>query len=170
VAFGSGKRGHQLGYDFDNGTVDNDAWCRAYARRVAFLCEVGVGLKKDGSLGDTGFIAGGDSGGPGFINGQIAGIHSWGGSFGCGHVAPADITCTQRNDPRYIADQLLPPSQRKYSLNNSSYGDIASDVRAGYYTNFINYHLQYGAIPEPSMIGLFGIALLGFGLYRRRRA
>jgi hypothetical protein len=56
--------------DFDNGTTANDTGCRSFGR-----CHTGLGAREVS-------IAPGDSGGPGFINGQIASINSYGLTFG----------------------------------------------------------------------------------------
>ncbi len=56
--------------DFDNGNAANDANCLA----VGF-CDLGLGMREVS-------IAGGDSGGPGFINGQLASVNSYGLTFG----------------------------------------------------------------------------------------
>ncbi|MGZ8455953.1 MAG: trypsin-like serine protease [Gemmatirosa sp.] len=79
--------------DFDNGTTTNNALCRltnavytAQNDRVwlgdigaADMCGLGFGLDEVSS-------AGGDSGGPSFINGQIAAVTSFGQSFGLGDI------------------------------------------------------------------------------------
>lgn len=56
--------------DFDNGTSANDANCQA----VGF-CDLGRGFREVS-------IAGGDSGGPGFVNGKLASVNSYGLTFG----------------------------------------------------------------------------------------
>lgn len=56
--------------DFDNGLAANDPSCFLFGRCGAFQ-----GLKEVS-------IAGGDSGGPGFINGQLASVNSYGLTFG----------------------------------------------------------------------------------------
>lgn len=79
---------------------------------------------KDGSYPDfKGFgkfeigIAPGDSGGPGFIDGKIAGIHSFGFTSGCGGVTNiADFNC----------------------VLDSSYGEMAGDTRVSTYASWID--------------------------------
>lgn len=56
--------------DFDNGLAANDPSCNLFGRCGAFQ-----GIREVS-------IAGGDSGGPGFINGQLASVNSYGLTFG----------------------------------------------------------------------------------------
>lgn len=80
---------------------------------------------KDGSYPDfKGFgkfevgIASGDSGGPGFIDGKIAGVHSFGFTHNCGGVTNGtDFSCGL----------------------NSSYGEMSGDTRVSYHADFIDY-------------------------------
>jgi hypothetical protein len=81
--------------DFDNGLAANNALCRL--TNAAFtaagdpvwlgdigapdMCGLGFGL-------DEVSVAGGDSGGPSFINGQIAAVTSFGQTFGLGDIRP----------------------------------------------------------------------------------
>ncbi len=79
--------------DFDNGTSTNNALCRltnatfnAAGDRVwlgeigsADMCGLGFGL-------DEVSTAGGDSGGPSFVNGRIAAVSSFGQTYGLGDV------------------------------------------------------------------------------------
>lgn len=58
--------------DFDNGLAANDTGCIVFGR-----CHLGRGPLEVS-------IAGGDSGGPGFINGQLASVNSYGLTFGTG--------------------------------------------------------------------------------------
>jgi hypothetical protein len=128
--------------DFDNGLAAQDASCNMW--RLAFggssankkYCNLGRGPTE-------GNIAGGDSGGPGFIDGKLASINSYGGPIFSG-----------------IGDIK--------SGNNSSFGEFAGYVPTFIHKNFIE---SFGAVPEPSqwamMLGGFG--LLG-GAMRRRKA
>jgi hypothetical protein len=126
--------------DFDNGLINNDTSCL-----VAFFglglpptskyCNQGLGVAEAG-------VAGGDSGGPGFVDGKLASVNSYGLTFG-----------TDFGD----VDEDL----------NSSFGEFSGYVPIFIHTDFIK-----GAIPEPSawalMIGGFGLA--GASLRRRRLA
>lgn len=101
--------------------------------------DTGVGPREVG-------IAGGDSGGPGFVDGKLASINSWGGSFG----------------PSYgDVDGFL----------NSSWGEFSGYVPVFIHADWIDSVLVVdGAVPEPSswvmLIAGFGFA--GFALRRRR--
>jgi hypothetical protein len=68
--------GTQLVADFDNGLPTNDAFGRLMGRH-----DLGQGLAE-------GLIASGDSGGPAFINGQVAGIASYTANLNLGSIEP----------------------------------------------------------------------------------
>ncbi|MEZ6069728.1 MAG: trypsin-like serine protease [Pirellulales bacterium] len=94
--------GTQLAYDFDNGDAQNDF----------FGQEFGIG---DTGLGDNEVTsAPGDSGGPTFIDGLIAGVTSYG--FGGSGFVPTDV------------DEFL----------NSSFGEASVDARVSTYATFID--------------------------------
>lgn len=112
--------GTQLLADFDNGTTGHDA--------------LGLLLNLPGlGLGSTeGLIAPGDSGGPAFINGQVAGIASYTASLVYGAAKP-DV------------DAAL----------NSSYGELAAWQRVSSYQQWVDQSLraQYtGAPTKPSEV------------------
>ena len=142
----------QLIHDFDSGTAANDAAPWWYS--PAFLCptslENGVGNAgkcnvargQGGQYRDKGFgefevgIAPGDSGGPGFIDGKIAGVHSFGFTYFCGfYTASApDATCGL----------------------DSSYGEMAGDARVSANADWIDAQVADGVstpIPEPQATG-----------------
>ena len=104
--------GTQLVADFDNGTTAHDALGRLINRP-------GEGLGQS-----EGLIAPGDSGGPAFINGQVAGIASYTASLTYGSIAP-DID----------------------SITNSSFGEIAAWQRVSYYQQWIDQSLR-AHLPE----------------------
>lgn len=138
----------QLIHDFDDGTGGTDASPWWYS--PAFLCpasqEKGVGnaskcnvAKGQGrayrgkGYGDLEVgIAPGDSGGPGFVDGKIAGVHSFGFTYNCGGLtgnAP-DVTCGL----------------------DSSYGEMAGDARVSANAAWIDAQVANGVstpIPEP---------------------
>ncbi|MEM1425640.1 MAG: trypsin-like serine protease [Cyanobacteria bacterium P01_H01_bin.130] len=93
--------GTQLGYDFDNGQPANDAIGQDYGIR-----DTGVGPLEVGS-------SSGDSGGPGFINGQIAGIVSYG-------------------------FRPLTPGVDVTDDNDTSFGEIFADTRVSAYAGWID--------------------------------
>lgn len=99
--------GTQLIADFDNGTTAQDA--------------LGCLINRSGSgLGTSeGLIASGDSGGPAFINGQLAGVASYTASLTNGNIAP-DID----------------------RVSNSSFGEIAAWQRVSYYQQWIDQSLR----------------------------
>jgi hypothetical protein len=138
----------QLIHDFDNGKAKNDAAPWWYS--PAFLCPASIEKDKGNAskcnvargqaseYRDKGFgdlevgIAPGDSGGPGFIDGKIAGVHSFGFTYFCGGFTGnvPDVTCGL----------------------DSSYGEMAGDARVSVNAEWIDDQLQSGVstpIPEP---------------------
>lgn len=95
---------------------------------------------KDGSYPDfKGFgkqeigLAGGDSGGPGFIDGKIAGVHSFGFTHSCfGVTNRTDFTCGL----------------------DSSFGEMSGDTRVSSYAEWVDGLLENGGpavpIPQPA--------------------
>jgi len=98
--------GTQLAYDFDSGNANNDAFGREFG-----INDLGLGANEVGA-------SGGDSGGPSFINGQIAGV----ASYGVSPTTPG-IDVTEAND--------------------TSFGEFFADTRVSAYLSFIG-----GAIAE----------------------
>ncbi len=105
----------QLTADFDNGNSAQDALGQLIGR-------VGTGLGQS-----EGLIAPGDSGGPAFINGQVAGIASYTASLSLGNSQP-DIDAS----------------------GNSSFGEIGSWQRVSHYQQWIDQSLraQYPNAPS----------------------
>ena len=97
----------QLIADFDNGLSTNDALGR-------LINQTGLGQGQD-----EGLIAPGDSGGPAFLNGKIAGVASYTASLSQGSVTP-DVD-----------------NQR-----NSSFGEIAAWQRMSYFQQWIDQSLR----------------------------
>lgn len=131
----------QLIHDFDSGKGKNDATAWWYSAK--FNCPNGNGQKctvaREGNrYTDTGFkklevgVAPGDSGGPGFVDGKIAGVHSFGFTYGgCeGYTNAPDATCGL----------------------DSSYGEMSGDARVSTYAGWINAQVANGVstpVPEP---------------------
>ncbi|MDP5144547.1 trypsin-like serine protease [Rheinheimera baltica] len=128
--------------DFDNGLAINDT-----AGRIASALGLG-GIFDDVGLGDREVgVAGGDSGGPNFINGLISGINSYGLSFG-----------TNFGD---IGGGL-----------NSSFGEFSGYVPTFIHADFIRaamVNVPVVAVSEPSMLALMSLGLFSIGASARRR-
>lgn len=110
----------QLGADFDDGSSAHDAF-----GQLMGVSGLGLGAKE-------GLIANGDSGGPAFINGQIAGVASYAAS---------------------LATPLAHPDVD--SVTNSSFGEIAAWQRVGSYQQWIDQSLRshyVGAPTKPSEV------------------
>jgi len=93
--------GKQLIYDFDNGLPENDAFGKEFG-----IYDLGLGLEEVN-------ISPGDSGGPAFIDGKIAGLTSTG----------------------------FTPATRGIDVTSSldeSFGEYASDTRVSIYSDWIN--------------------------------
>jgi len=125
--------------DFDNGRAGNDT-SNLVANYLGVplntFAQTGVGAREVG-------IAGGDSGGPGFVDGKLASVNSWGGSFGS---AFGDI------------DNAL----------NSSWGEFS-----GYVPIFIHEKFILSSfVPEPATWGMMivGFGAVGFAARRQRAA
>jgi len=157
--FGSsaGNVGHVLLTDFDNGTTgftSNDIFCvlgrfNGDDSLGTSECNSGYGLEEAIS-------GGGDSGGPGFINGQIASVTSFGASFGS---ANGDI------------DGSL----------NSSFGEVAGFTDVSFHYQWLQDQMDQTSLdptvagptavaPEPGTTVLMATGLIGIaGIARRRR-
>lgn len=129
--------GTQLAFDFDSGLPQNDAFGREFG-----INDLGLGLQEVN-------ISPGDSGGPAFINGQIAGITSTGFSSSTPGV---DVT----------------------SILDDSFGEYAADTRVSAYADWINQILDtpfasgdddiYGTVDNDVFYGYQGNDIIsGFG-------
>ena len=123
-----------LAYDFDSGLPENNALAM-----IGFESDLGFGA-------DEVFPAQGDSGGPSFINGAIAGVTSFGG-----RLPEADVT----------------------NQTDSSWGEAGFDTRVSMFREFIleatNGEARF--VPEPTSLLLAAIVCAAAcgALNRRRR-
>lgn len=127
--------GAQLAYDFDNGLPANDAFGLFFG-----IHDLGVPREV--------LAAPGDSGGPTFINGQVAGITSYGMRMAY-------------DDP--LADPLT--TSDIDSVLNSSYGEFAVDTRVAYYAQWIDSVV----VPEPLTVTATLLGLACLARYLRKR-
>ena len=116
-------------FDFDDGTAAHDA--------------LGSGL---GLGAAEAFIAPGDSGGPSFIGGQIAGVHSF--------VARLP---NQPNRSNTDVDSVL----------DSSFGEFAGDAGVANARGFLQAFAD--PVPEPKTMFLVGVGLVLVGLVGEKR-
>nr|WP_255696986.1 PEPxxWA-CTERM sorting domain-containing protein [Sandaracinobacteroides sayramensis] len=135
--FGTAEIEYSYVSDFDNGLIANDTACLiafAVTGGTSF-CQQGIGALEIG-------VAGGDSGGPGFIGDRLASINSYGVTFG----------------PNFgDVDGNL----------NSSFGEFS-----GYVPIYIHEDWIGGVVPEPATWAMMiaGFGLVGGALRRRRVA
>ena len=126
--------------DFDNGLAANDASCLLatnFDPSAIRFCDLGGGLREVA-------VAGGDSGGPQFINGKLASVTSYGLSFG--------------PDFGDVDGDL-----------NSTFGEFSGYVPTFIHADFIRGSLV-APIPEPAtwLQMIFGFGLIGSVLRRRQ--
>jgi len=116
-------RGKQLAADFDNGLAQNDA--------------LGVMAQSKGlGLGDLeGLITPGDSGGPAFINGLLAGIASFSARLSY-QLSPNTL------DGTTSIGQAASVSPDVDTQANSSFGEVASWQRVSAYQQWIDQSLR----------------------------
>lgn len=135
--FGTASIANSILADFDNGLPANDASCLlggAFGLTSDQFCNLGLGIREVSS-------AGGDSGGPQFVNGRIASLTSYGLSFG----------------PNF--GDILGGLQ-------SSFGEFNGFVPTFIHADFIRASL----VPEPESwaMMILGFGFVG-GAIRRRR-
>ncbi len=137
----------QLVYDYDSGgrkhnamdwwfsgyrcgvANDNPAWAQD-GQCTTFASGIYPDFKGYGKL-EVG-LAPGDSGGPGFIGDEIAGVHSFGFTHGCAGVTNGtDFSCGL----------------------DSSYGEMNGDTRVSVWAPWVDAVLEYGTdVPVPELV------------------
>jgi secreted trypsin-like serine protease len=122
--------------DFDDGTAAHDGFGFFYGDTGR-----GLGITEVAT-------APGDSGGPAFIGGRIAGITSFGVRLETGTGRSSDID-----------DEL-----------NSTFGEFDGFTRVSDYNDWISGPHQFQLVPEPGTYALVGLGLGVAALIRRRRS
>jgi hypothetical protein len=144
--FGLAPNPGLLVYDFDDGLFSQTL---GYAPHDAFGFWFGINHLGQG-LAEVS-AAPGDSGGPTFIDGKIAGIASYGVTIWDDALGALSILSSDSTDPTLGPD--------------SSFGEFGGDTRVSYYADWITAQ----TIPEPGSWALMLGGLMAVGSLARRR-
>lgn len=129
--------------DFDNGLAANDTGCRVVGAIVGITgtryCNLGLGASEVST-------AGGDSGGPQFIGGQIASVTSYGLTF----IGLGDVDCLDQ-----ATCQL-----------NATFGEFSGYAPVYHNLGFIQGVM---AVPEASRSAMLLLGLAAVGVAARKR-
>lgn len=156
-----------LAYDFDDGSVQHDVFGR-YAGDSGSPNTLGV-IDPGKNLPGDSSASPGDSGGPTFVDGKIAGITSFGITGNL--LEPADVRC---GDPGSVDTSYVPGANGARTCTNSSFGEIGVDTRAASFIGFINDGIDGKStfssfVPEPATWAMMisGFGLIGGSMRRR---
>ncbi|MFZ2087257.1 MAG: hypothetical protein WAU47_01675 [Desulfobaccales bacterium] len=133
--------GNPYAYDFDDGSDSWNTIAKLLGKTNDFSGTTSdLGVKNDADVLTEVMTAPGDSGGPTFIGGKIAGVHSFGATFG------------------------LPYDSDNAPLPNSTFGELGGDVRVAPMADWIDQNVT--AVPVPGsacllLTGLLGLLFLG---------
>lgn len=175
---GVGLAGAHLLYDFDDGTQTHNAmpWWASPDDTIlpdgSILIEPLTDVFQDLGLGlDEVLIGGGDSGGGAFIDGLLAGVHSFG--FTIDDVFCDGIVNPNPDNPYDTSGpwnpEIVNPADIDCALN-STFGEVGGDTSVAFFYDWIMTRLNTHSIPTPATFALFGFGVLALGLGRRRRA
>lgn len=164
-------------FDFDSGLAENDVF--GFINREfgapEFPEQTGVRDPDTGELIEINSSPG-DSGGPTFIDGLIAGITSF-GLTGAVFDDPAQCGPGQLDPDGEVFDgpdiEVQDPELGLQRCTNSSFGELSGDTRVSSYADFIDAVLAgefvFSEIPSPGALGLLGLGLAGLAFGRRRK-
>jgi hypothetical protein len=133
--------------DFDDGSAQHDVFGR-------------LGLNQQTGIPGESNSSPGDSGGPEFINGEIAAVTSFGIT---GDAFRATPFCGTEGsiDPYGDGGTTGLVAANTAGCTNSSVGEMSGDTWLAPYASYIRAYVAAAAVPEP---GSWAMMLAGFGL------